>query len=812
MTAFSRVLLSAALLLALGPSVLSAQWTNRYPRVAGYSHHVYLEGYELPILTNGPMDPAPSPDGRTVALSHRGWLWLLDLATGEARRITSSGGMDSRPAWSPDGRQLAFLRDDTRNISIVLFDLASGRERVLVAEPALDLDPAFSPDGRVLYYSSGAAGDLDLWRIELASGQKTRITEQRGIELRPLPHPDGRRLVYLSKTGGVDEVRVRDLLESSERVLLTGRILSQLRPALSPDGRTLAFNWPGEDHWELRLVDVEVPGSSIRLTRYLGQPLAPQWSADGATIYFAEADREQRMVLKRIPAIGGEVEEVAVRRWNWGAPTGRLRVRTRLAGRNEPVPARLHIRDARGHPAIPDSGQSRFDGQNGLVYFFSPGEIELELPAGEVDVSAVHGLTTPVRSVRQRLRAGETRTLEIELSPVWDPRSAGWYAGDHHFHLNYGGQYRLEPEDLLPILRGEGMDVATPLVANLHDRFGEQGFWGWKTGGEPPLIEFGQEVRSHFLGHVMLMGIEQLFWPWIWGPGYQVYGADDRTNAQALQHARRQDGMGIYVHPVSRPDPFAQETPPIPLELIPDAVLGDMDGIELVCLWSDELGTADVWYRILNLGIPVVPTAGTDAMTDFFRTMALGTTRVYVRPEGEFSHQSYLAGLKAGRSFATNGPLLDFRLAGSEPGAVVQPGQAPWTLELYSAVPVERVEILVNGQVAWSGEGLRQPGRKSLTGTLTLPAGGWVAARAVGGETTRWPAMDSYAFGHTSPLWIGRVGSTDPAAERAAAGDLLRALQIAEQRLIAGYGGAEIPNLRARFQQARQELERRAGS
>jgi TolB protein len=318
-------------------------------------------------------------------------------------------------------------------------------------------------------------------------------------------------------------------------------------------------------------------------------------------------------VLKRIAAVGGEVEEVAVRRWNWGAPTGRVRVRTRLAGRNEPVPARLHIRDARGHPAIPDSGQSRFDGQNGLVYFFSPGEVEVELPIGEVEVSAVHGLTTPVRSVRQRLRAGETRTLEIELSAVWDPRSAGWYAGDHHFHLNYGGQYRLEPEDLLPILRGEGMDVATPLVANLHDRFGEQGFWGWKTEGEPPLIEFGQEVRSHFLGHVMLMGIEQLFWPWIWGPGYQVYGADDRTNAQALQHARRQDGMGIYVHPVSRPDPFAQETPPIPLELIPDAVLGDLDGIELVCLWSDELGTAEVWYRILNLGIPVVPTAGTDA-------------------------------------------------------------------------------------------------------------------------------------------------------------------------------------------------------
>ena len=90
--------------------------------------------------------------------------------------------------------------------------------------------------------------------------------------------------------------------------------------------------------------------------------------------------------------------------------------------------------------------------------------------------------------------------------------------------------------------------------------------------------------------------------------------------------------------------------------LISDAVLGDVDTIELACLWSDELGTAEAWYRLLNVGARVTPSAGTDAMVDFFRTMAVGTTRVYVRVPGQLTMERYLERLKAGRSFVSNGP------------------------------------------------------------------------------------------------------------------------------------------------------------
>ena len=88
---FDRGLTATLTGLSLGllaaPAPLSGQWTHRYPKVDGYNHHVYLEGYELPMLTNGPIDPAPSPDGTRLAFSSRGWIWVMDLETRNALTV-----------------------------------------------------------------------------------------------------------------------------------------------------------------------------------------------------------------------------------------------------------------------------------------------------------------------------------------------------------------------------------------------------------------------------------------------------------------------------------------------------------------------------------------------------------------------------------------------------------------------------------------------------------------------------------------------------------------------------------------------------
>jgi TolB protein len=189
--------------------------------------------------------------------------------------------------------------------------------------------------------------------------------------------------------------------------------------------------------------------------------------------------------------------------------------------------------------------------------------------------------------------------------------------------------------------------------------------------------------------------------------------------------------------------------------------------------------------------------------------MAVGATRVYVQVKGALNLASYLEGLREGRSFVTNGPFLAFEAGGVGPGGVVErePGsEIPWELTLVSAVPVASVEVLVNGRVAWAGKAPPAPGRQTYSGRIPAPSGGWIGARALGGPAV-WPAMDSYAFAHSGAVWLNEVGSIDPEAARTAARELLAWMDVAEARLVEGYGGASIPKLKESFAEARRRLE-----
>jgi TolB protein len=107
-------------------------------------------------------------------------------------------------------------------------------------------------------------------------------------------------------------------------------------------------------------------------------------------------------------------------------------------------------------------------------------------------------------------------------------------------------------------------------------------------------------------------------------------------------------------------------------------------------------------------------------------------------------------------------------------------------------------------------DGSPQAGSKRYEGRVDVPAGGWITARVLGANTG-WPAMDSYLFAESSPVWFGQVGSTDPAAAREAARNLSMVLDASEQKLREGYGEIPIPNLLDHFARARGRLEAEAG-
>lgn len=803
MNRLSAHLLSASLL-ALAATAAQAEWTNRYPKIPGVSHHVYLEGFNLPTFSQQPTDPAPSPDGRSVVFAARGWLWEMDTATRQARRITRDGAVDARPAWSPDGRQLVFVRDNGSDTAIMLLDRASGRTRVLVDSPAMDLDPVFTPDGRAVLYSSAEAGDFDLWRVDLATGAKTRLTRDKGQELNPQPVRGGQEIAYVAKVDGQDDrIALLTVADGTRRTLRSEGLEPQLRLAAAPDGQSLAMTVPDGDRWQLRIADAG-GGISIRLAPDAAYPLSPAWGRDG--IWFVQPTRAEGFSLHRVAVTGGSPQDMTPVSWDLGERTARVTIRT--AQKGAAVPARLAVRDGKGHPASPALGIVYFDGQHGRHFFHSPGAVTVEVPPGTISVQATRGWDGQAM-VQRAVQAGEEAVIDIDLpSTGFNAHARGFRSGDLHSHLNYGGPFQLEPDDLVPMMQAEDLDVATPQLANLHTTLVDQRWAGWRRT-QPPLIQFSQEVRSHFLGHIGVIGADALFTPWFFGPGYPVLAQADTANYDALRFARAHGGIGIYVHPVSIADPFpAGDAEPrgLPLELVPDALDGDVDAIEIACLWSDERGTTEAWYRLLNLGLPIAPSGGSDTMHNFHRTMAIGATRVYARPEGP-GMAAYLDAVRDGRSFVSTGPMLDFKVDGQAPGGIVAAGArtVEWTLDAASATPFETVEILVNGRVVWRSDGLKQAGLRTYTGRIDVPAGGWIAARIQGGPSA-WPTQDSYPFAHTAPVWLGQKGSTDPSARQAAAADLERWMTAASRRLATSYPGDAGGRLKARFEKASATL------
>ncbi|WP_406682967.1 CehA/McbA family metallohydrolase [Seonamhaeicola sp. MEBiC1930] len=782
-----------------------SQWTNRYPKVDGFGHHVYLEGYELPILNAGPTYPSPSPTNNEVIFSAKGWLWLMPLNSLNAKQITSSPGVDSSPNWAPSGNKIVFVRDNSSDTKIMVLDLISNEETEIINTKSLDLDPIFSPDGKSIYYASAENGSIDIWQFILSSKEKKLITNSKTLERLPISFNSEQTLIYLKKMGfSYDSIELLNLNENTSKPLAEENFTSQASFSLSSDNKTLVYTWPRDDDYELRLLDVQIPKSTLLLTKSKGLPLMPKFSYNGKWVYYSEFNKEERSELKRISINGGIPETLNPKTWDWKLPTGTLKILSQVDKSEAPV--RINITDSSGHPIIPESGIVHSDGQNGMVFFYSPGQISVEAPLGEVTITAVQGFTTVKTQKKVQLNQNN-QTAVIDLSSIWNANANGWYSGDNHFHINYGGTSQLDPDDIVLDLKAEDLDVAFPLLANLGQRFLQQNLWNWNRK-EEPFIQFGQEVRSHFLGHLGLLGTKELYWPWVWGPYYDIYGNDDRLNAEPLRFARNQNALGGYVHPVSIRDPFDENgTRRVPVELIADCVLGEADIIEIGCLWSDEIGTASVWHKILNIGVPLKISAGSDVMNDLYRTMAIGSARVYVKPELPLSIESYLDALKKGRSFVTTGPLIEFTVNNKIPGEIVnsKKSRAKWTLNVHSPIAYDKVEIFVNGNVVWTKKGNDKVGSKLFKGSIDIPSGGWVSARVSGGAV-EWPLMDSYPYAETSPIWINYIGSTNPEIKKLAAKELLKLLNLSEERLKAGYKSNPIPKLLSHFNKAREHL------
>jgi TolB protein len=174
--------------------------------------------------------------------------------------------------------------------------------------------------------------------------------------------------------------------------------------------------------------------------------------------------------------------------------------------------------------------------------------------------------------------------------------------------------------------------------------------------------------------------------------------------------------------------------------------------------FSDHLSTAAVWYRLLDCGLRLPAGAGTDAMANYASLRGpVGMNRVYVKAQGALSRESFLAGLKAGRTFATNGPLVGLRVGNAEAGDTLEvpAGSAlEYQAWLRSNVPVTKLEVIWNGEVA--GRHDLNAASADVSGKIMANDSGWMLVRAYSEEGNE-DVFDIHPYATTSPIHV-RVG------------------------------------------------------
>jgi TolB protein len=767
------------------------------PQIALPHSYYYRELY-LPQLTSGPSSVAWLPDGTSLIYAMQGSLWRQRIDSTLAEQLTDDRGSDYQPDCSPDGRKVVFVRYDGRSMELMLLDLASRAVGRLTTAGAVNVEPRWSPDGdRLAFVSTAGTGHFLLHVAEIRGGSIASsdplIPDRRSSITRyyysPFDHAinpvwtrDGRELIFVSNheiahgTGDIFRIAISRTLSTIKEPALGNvegpRLVRHeetswhARPDISPDGTRLVYSsYLGRQWQQLWLLPMD-GGYPFPLTYGDYDNTNPRWSPDGRTIAFI-SNRSGNTALWLIDTASGEQRPLQITDRRYLQPHRELNLQVVDEAGNG-LPARVSVTDSRQRSYAPDDAWIHADDM--LVperqafetrYFHSPGRSRIPVPLDRLTITVSHGPAYEVAHVDEDVRIPQwTGARTITLTRLPTPRDVPpLWSGDLHVHMNYGGLYRNTPMHLAEQGRAEDLNLIYNLIVNKEQRFPD--IASFRPDPDPAstpdlLILHGQEFHTSYWGHLSILNLTQH----LLLPGYAAYpytaaASPYPHNALVADMAHRQGGLVGYAHPFDTDvDPGQDET--VTNELPVDAALGKIDYYEAVG-FSDHKATNAIWYRLLECGLQIPAGAGTDAMANYASVRGpVGLNRVYVPTTGPFTREAFLAGLKQGRSVATNGALVLLKVGDASSGDTVRMtdnGRLDYRAILRANFPVDHLELIWNDQVV---ESLKTgPDRQSadVSGNVAVTGSGWLVLRAWN-DAPAPEVMDIYPYATTSPVYV----------------------------------------------------------
>ncbi len=234
---------------------------------------------KMVFRSNWPIiSPAWSPDGKMLAYvsfeSGRPAIFLQNIETEVRSLVANYKGLNSAPAWSPDGTRLAMTLSKDGNAEIYIQDLRNGQLRRLTNHWAIDTEPSWSPDGKSIVFTSDRGGGPQVYMVDVAGGRPQRLTFEGNYNARPRFSLDGNTIYYVHQRSGFN-VAALDMA-SGQNKILTETDMDE-SPSVAPNGSMIIYATQRQGKGVLAVVGVN-SGSKYTLPAQFGDVREPAWS------------------------------------------------------------------------------------------------------------------------------------------------------------------------------------------------------------------------------------------------------------------------------------------------------------------------------------------------------------------------------------------------------------------------------------------------------------------------------------------------------------------------------------------------------
>jgi hypothetical protein len=401
----------------------------------------------------------------------------------------------------------------------------------------------------------------------------------------------------------------------------------------------------------------------------------------------------------------------------------------------------------------------------GKHWCYTEGSFSITSESKGITVEVLHGFET--LPVKVSLSKGSEKQ-NIKLHRWTDMRKLGYMNGDIHIHTPFSEvahlQMKAEDLDILNILVGED-SVKNKQFTSKIDPASSPGH----------TIFVAQEVRDWQMGHLTLLGLSKMV------PGYPIVGGTLESYSHphwimshAMDETHRQEGIVAWSHFSNLP---GAESPVA-------IALGKVDAIELMTYddptqlpshwgpWKNSgmpfaefpvMRGMDLYYQYLNSGFRIPIVSGTDKMAD---DIPMGSNRYYAYTKGGTTYGTWLAAIKSGHGFITNGPLLVFDVDSHVPGEIIEfhgEQKVHARVSASSILPFATLEIIVNGTVAghktiFTADNPPVNGiyTMSVDVDLVLNESSWIAARVAEDPDNKLRILPRglSVFAHTNPVYF----------------------------------------------------------